>query len=65
MDTPRYISNSYDPKISAIISSILEIETILTLAVFNGHKASIGDEYRDERIELTALRKELGIIHID
>lgn len=45
-----------------MITEILRIETLLTQAVFKGHKASTDDEYHHLRERAKEFRKKLGII---
>lgn len=41
------------------ISRIIEIESKLTEAIRNGHRAHLGDEYREIRNEMLRLRREV------
>jgi len=45
-----------------IVTEILKIETILTEAVFRGHKASNDDQYQHLRERVKELREKIGII---
>ena len=45
-----------------MVTEILRIETLLTQAVFKGHKASTDDEYQHLRKRAKEYRKKLGII---
>ena len=45
-----------------MVTEIIKIETILTEAVFKGHKASDDDQYQHLRERAKELRKKLGII---
>jgi hypothetical protein len=51
--------NLYDENNKPKISRIIEIEWELTNAIRNGHKSFMGDEFREKRVELLQLRKEL------
>lgn len=39
-----------------IIKRIVEIEYELFLSVRNGHKATVGDQYHNKRVEVSLLR---------
>jgi hypothetical protein len=39
-----------------IIKKIVEIEYELFLSVRNGHKATVGDQYHNKRVEVSLLR---------
>jgi len=39
-----------------IIKRIVEIEYELFLSIRNGHKATVGDQYHDKRVEAALLR---------
>lgn len=55
--------NLYSEENKPKISRIIKIESELTEAVRNGHKAHLGDEFREKRNEMIKLRKEItGII---
>lgn len=41
------------------ISRIIQIESVLTEAIRNGHQAHLGDEYREIRNEMLRLRREV------
>lgn len=41
------------------ISKIIQIELELTEAIRNGHKAHMGDEYKEKRNEMIRLRMEI------
>jgi hypothetical protein len=43
------------------LSRIIELESILTDAIYKGHKSTREDQYKDIRSELSKLRSELGI----
>lgn len=43
----------------AKISRIIQIESKLTEAIRNGHKAHLGDEFREIRNEMLRLRQEI------
>ena len=45
-----------------MVTEIIRIETILTEAVFKGHKASDDDQYQHLRERAKELGKKLGII---
>jgi hypothetical protein len=47
----------YDPRISRVI----ELELIITKALFKGHKAYDNDEFKEYRKELKQLREELDL----
>jgi hypothetical protein len=51
--------NLYDENNKPKISRIIEIEWELTNAIRNDHKSFMGDEFREKRVELLQLRKEL------
>lgn len=44
------------------LSYILKNELLITTAISQGHKASIGDEYHEIRKKLKQYRLELGLI---
>ncbi len=44
-----------DPRISRII----ELELKVTRAVINGHRPAENDEYKNDRLEIQKLRKEI------
>lgn len=44
------------------ISYIIQNELIMFEAVFNGHKASTGDQFQEIREKINQYRLELGIV---
>lgn len=51
--------NLYSDENRPKISRIIEIEYELTEAVMKGHKSYMGDEYREKRMEMYRLRREV------
>lgn len=51
--------NLYSEENKPKISRIIQIELELTEAVMNGHKAHLGDQYKDKRNEMIRLRSEI------
>ena len=54
--------NLYSEENQKILSRIVELEYGITKAVFNGHKCSDNDIFKESREELKNLRKQIGII---
>lgn len=51
--------NLYSDENRPKISRIIEIEYELTEAVMKGHKSYMGDEYKEKRMEMYRLRREV------
>lgn len=51
--------NLYSDENRPKISRIIKIEYELTEAIMKGHKSYMGDEYREKRMEMYRLRREV------
>lgn len=56
------MNNLYSEENQKILSRIVELEYDITRAIFNGHKCSDSDIFKENREELKKLRKQIGII---
>jgi hypothetical protein len=56
------MNNLYSEENQKILSRIVELEYGITKAIFDGHKCSDSDIFKENREELKKLRKQIGII---